>query len=255
MIVGNEAAAGPGGGIYDLGSTTIVNSILVENKPGYISGQGWVGAGIYGTSSTMVINSIVQDNRGFEISGQPVVTYSNIAGNYPGEGNIDTDPLFRDPENDDFHLMAIECGDSLDSPCIDAGDPLIFDAVLDCWHGLGTNRSDMGAYSGNNSGWPTVIEQEEREVVPVPTDCVLLQNYPNPFNSQTAIKYNITQSGTMSLSVYNVLGQRVVTLFEGFRKAGEHSIVWNAAGFSSGMYFVRLEAGGYSRTIKLVLLR
>jgi len=69
-------------------------------------------------------------------------------------GNIDVDPLFRDPANGDFHLMSTACGDPYDSPCIDAGDPSITDDFLDCMYGLGTSISDMGAYGGGCSYVP-----------------------------------------------------------------------------------------------------
>jgi hypothetical protein len=255
IITRNEAADGPGGGIYGWGSTTIANSIIVNNKPGYTPGQGWEGAGIYGTSSTIVTNSIVRENRGFEISGQPIVSYSNIEGGWLGAGNIDEDPLFRDPENEDYHLMATYCGDPYDSPCIDAGRLNILDEVLDCFHGLGTEQSDMGAYGGSNSSWPTAVEEDEGETPHIPKEFVLHQNYPNPFNSETVVSYSLPQSGRVTLSIYNVLGQRVATLFEGIQEIGLHNVVWNAGDFSSGIYFARLEVGGHSKTIKMVLLR
>jgi hypothetical protein len=59
------------------------------------------------------------------------------------------DPLFRDPQVDDFHLQdSLVCGDSLYSPCIDAGSPDILDSLIACHRGLGQARSDMGSYGG-----------------------------------------------------------------------------------------------------------
>ena len=74
-------------------------------------------------------------NQGFEIYvddlSYPTFSFCNIQGGWPGVGNIDIAPLFRDPANGDFHLMSIACGDPFDSPCIDTGDPTIQDIVLD----------------------------------------------------------------------------------------------------------------------------
>ena len=83
-----------------------------------------------------------------EGTSSPVITYCDVEGGWEGDGNIDIDPLFRDSENEDFRLMSTSCGDASNSPCIDAGDPSICDLILDCDHGLGEIRSDMGAYGG-----------------------------------------------------------------------------------------------------------
>jgi hypothetical protein len=283
LISENEALAqrwetANGGGLYSIGAT-IRNSIISNNSASVAEQWGRAyGGGIVCESSnitnciicnncafgvggiwavkesTKIANCIICDNDGGELDGNIIATYSNIPGGWPGEGNIDENPLFRDPENGNYHLMATFCGDSLDSPCIDAGDPGILDDSLGCWHGLGTSRSDMGVYGGNNSGWPTAVEEEGGGEV-MPTDFVLFQNNPNPFNSETRLRFELVNSGKVKIVVYNVLGQELQVLIEGFRKAGEHSVLWDAFGFSSGIYLARLETEGHSQTIKMVLLR
>jgi len=89
----------------------------------------------------------------------------------------------------------------------------------------------------------------------VPANYILLQNYPNPFNSKTLLSYSLVQPAWVVLSVYNVLGQREIILFEGFLNAGEYSTIWDASVFSSGVYLAKLEVGGYSKTIKMVLIK
>ena len=79
--------------------------------------------------------------------------------------------------------------------------------------------------------------------------------YPNPFNLSTTIKFSLPEQGEVTLSVYNLLGQRVATLFEGTPEAGEHTITWDATDFPSGVYFARLETDKHSENIKMVLLR
>ena len=181
----------------------------------------------------------------------PVVEFCDVEGGWPGDGNIHIDPLFRDPDNGDFHLMSTACGDSTDSPCIDAGDPSIFDYLLDCNWGLGGQRSDMGAYGGQ--AIPTDI-REEREP-DIPMACGLLQNYPNPFNASTSLSYMMPRAGPVSISIYNLLGQCVATILEGEQEAGSHSVVWHAEHFPSGVYFAWLDAGEYSQSVKMVLLK
>jgi len=83
----------------------------------------------------------------------------------------------------------------------------------------------------------------------------LADNYPNPFNPATTIVFSIPSRSFVRLKIYDVLGRDVATLLSGELAAGEYSRQWNAAGFSSGVYFYRLEAGGFISVKKLVLLR
>jgi hypothetical protein len=101
------------------------------------------------------------------------------------------------------------------------------------------------------------IEQTsvEEDVATIPDDFRTLRNYPNPFNPITTIEYYLPESADITLSVYNVLGQQVGVLFEGARQSGEHSIIWDASGFRSGVYFARLEMGQRSESIKMLLLK
>jgi len=89
----------------------------------------------------------------------------------------------------------------------------------------------------------------------LPVGLFLGPNYPNPFNSSTSISYSIAASGHASLLVYNIVGQKVATLFSGVQQAGAHKAVWDAAGVPSGVYFARLESGAGSRSIKMVVLK
>ncbi|UCC78957.1 MAG: T9SS type A sorting domain-containing protein [Candidatus Zixiibacteriota bacterium] len=82
-----------------------------------------------------------------------------------------------------------------------------------------------------------------------------LSNYPNPFNAITTIKYYIPNKSEISLSIYNLLGQRVETLFEGVQNPGEHMLTWDASHLPSGIYFARLETGNRSENIKMVFLK
>jgi flagellar hook assembly protein FlgD len=81
------------------------------------------------------------------------------------------------------------------------------------------------------------------------------QNSPNPFNPTTNISFSIVEAGNVSVDVYNVAGQKVDTLVDGFMSAGSHSLVWDASNFSAGVYFYTVETGGLSKTIKMTLLK
>jgi hypothetical protein len=88
----------------------------------------------------------------------------------------------------------------------------------------------------------------------VPTNFALNQNYPNPFNPVTTISFNLPVASEYTLTIYNVTGQ-VVTQFAGEVEAGVVSIEWDASTNASGMYFYKLNAGDFSATKKMVLLK
>ncbi|MBD3169921.1 MAG: T9SS type A sorting domain-containing protein [candidate division Zixibacteria bacterium] len=385
LISGNLIYAnisdGLGGGIYfrDV-SPDMTNNTICSNS-------AYWGGGIYceGASTLQMTNNILwYDNavsQGNELylddEVYPLIDFCNIQDTlWPGEGNISIDPLFRDPCNGDFHLQdSINCADSSYSPCIDAGDPVIKDLLLDCARGLGTLRSDMGAYGGgleqppvavgmiprdtpitvpaggsfmfngvlqNNIDiqmtgdvWVTVFNREYNyshlvevyhdipispnqrivisdiiQQVPVwappgmydyiayagiypsvkidsssfefevatpldngsgswaisgwfedengvesPSEITLLNNYPNPFNATTVVSFDLAESGNVKLEVYNLMGQRVEILVDGFRESGHHNINWDASSYSSGIYFFKLSAWDRSLTKQMTILK
>jgi hypothetical protein len=104
------------------------------------------------------------------------------------------------------------------------------------------------------------VESDGKEAVP--DRFALDQNYPNPFNPITTMRYQLAEASTVSLRVYNALGQEVRTLLMDARKpAGVHTMTWDAkdhAGHavSSGVYLYRLTtSSGYSKTMKMTLLK
>jgi glucuronoarabinoxylan endo-1,4-beta-xylanase len=81
------------------------------------------------------------------------------------------------------------------------------------------------------------------------------QNYPNPFNPTTAISYQLPVASEVSLKVYDLLGREVATLLNERRNAGVHRINFNATNLSSGTYFYRLQAGTFTQTKKMILVK
>ena len=83
----------------------------------------------------------------------------------------------------------------------------------------------------------------------------LEQNYPNPFNPLTTIIYSIAKPGHVTLEVFNILGQKVTTLFEGYRDAGSYSINWDASDQANGIYIAVMKAGGITKTEKMMMVK
>ena len=115
-------------------------------------------------------------------------------------------------------------------------------------------------HENNNKGWaPAVgygsITGIKNEHNTVPDQFTLYQNYPNPFNPESTIKFGLPSSGKASLIVYNILGQEVKTLVNGFLNRGTYAVQFNGAGLASGVYFYRLQTNGFTQTKKMMLMK
>lgn len=96
---------------------------------------------------------------------------------------------------------------------------------------------------------------ERKEETTVPLRYILYQNYPNPFNPTTIIRYSLPQSGTVQLTIYNILGEKVLSLVDAYQKAGERRVRWQANSLPSGIYFCQLKVDGKTITKKLALIK
>lgn len=104
---------------------------------------------------------------------------------------------------------------------------------------------------------PTAVKDRPGQA---PLAYVLEQNYPNPFNPETEIRYGIPKNTRVTLSIYNLAGQLVATLFDGTQVAGTHSVRWNGLDrngqrASSGIYLYKLETPDFVKTNKMVLTK
>ena len=122
-------------------------------------------------------------------------------------------------------------------------------------------NDDEGWIVGGGVGLPGVILHttnggitgvNETNIV---TQFELHQNYPNPFNPSTTIKWQQPGTGLVSLTIYDVLGREIATLFDEELIAGKHETVFDASRFSSGIYFYQLIVGEFIQTKKMILLK
>jgi len=97
------------------------------------------------------------------------------------------------------------------------------------------------------------VAVDTNDLLPVKT--ALNASYPNPFNPSTAINYDLSAEGMVNITVYDALGRTVAELVNGVQNGGSHQITWNAADMASGAYFVRMNAGSYTNTQKLMLVK
>ncbi len=117
------------------------------------------------------------------------------------------------------------------------------------WSMLVSGQSDVASWG------PVVYTAVEGTASTVPEGFALEQNYPNPFNPRTTIQYSLPELSFVTLKVSSLLGEEVVTIVEAMRPAGIHRVLFDASLLVSGVYFYRLEAGGFVETKALVVLR
>ena len=129
-------------------------------------------------------------------------------------------------------------------------------------------KFDVYAYSGNDSTAITGTRQlfVERsgdlntESIGIPKSFVLHPNYPNPFNPVTQIRFEMPYAGNVDLSIYNLLGMKVKTLYTGQKSAGDFSFKWNGKNdnnqsVSGGVYIYKLQSGQQMQMRKMILLK
>ncbi len=258
-----------GGGMYNYGGdATIINATFFGNRAddagggifhSYSSSHGltmtntilWgdtalTGSEIHnhGLAATAVNYSLIQGSGG---SG---AAWDSALG-FDAGGNLDSDPLFAAPTTGDLHLLfgssAINAGDgnNPDLPPTDAdGNPRIAGWTV-----------DLGAYE-----YQATTSGVEDPPDPTYANRSIKAVYPNPFNPAVTIVFELDRVRHVNVSVFDAAGRLVRTLLDVPKPAGEHHVHWDArdrAGraLASGVYLVRVEAGSWSASRKLVLLK
>ena len=89
----------------------------------------------------------------------------------------------------------------------------------------------------------------------LPKEFNLYQNYPNPFNPSTTIQFALPKESFTKLEIFNILGEKVITLVSEMLSPGAYKYKWDAGRYSSGVYFYRITAGNFIQTKKLLLMK
>lgn len=113
--------------------------------------------------------------------------------------------------------------------------------------------SSLGTISPQSGDRILTDLEHEGEIAPL--KFALEQNYPNPFNPATSIQFSLSSNADVSLKIYNMLGEEISVLVDQELKAGIYTFNWDAKGLSSGIYFYKLDAGEFSQTRKMMLLK
>ena len=137
----------------------------------------------------------------------------------------------------------------------------IADYSVSAFDAIGTESRKADSVSikvgKRGQGCPITPKEEwsEDELSQIPDSFQLLSIYPNPFNSQTLIEYGLPEASPVRIDIINISGQVISTVEDRLLPAGYHEIVWDAAGFSSGVYFCRIQAGDFSESRRITLLK
>ena len=102
--------------------------------------------------------------------------------------------------------------------------------------------------------WGTFTNLEKNKN-PIPISKILIKNYPNPFNPETTIEYYITNPGKTSITIYNVLGEIIEIIDNGFHDVGNYKIIFNGRKHPSGVYYYKIKSGDLSEIKSMVLIK
>jgi hypothetical protein len=221
----------------------INNSTLSGNQDG-LNGCNDCGDINFSEGKATIHNTIIWNNNiSQETNASVTATYSDIEGGFTGTGNTDANPLFCDYWSGSWPQLAGNYHLTFLSPAI----------------GKGENGVNMGAFDVGCDIDNSLLSVDELIDV-TPTEYALHDNYPNPFNPTTTLRFDLPEVSDVTLTIYNMLGQKVRTFNMQSTPAGYHSVKWNATNdygdpVGAGVYLYQLQTKDFVKTRKMVLLK
>jgi len=201
-------------------------------------------------------NGMVRDVDGqttMGTSGDGLYYFEGFESDYVFEGKVSLDSLAAQDGFEDARFTPAD------------GVRIIMEPVIHDNDGGGAWEGNVQSSPNNtDNAWQTTAvwsyswisgDVSSVEDAQTPAAYSLSKNYPNPFNPSTIINYEIAQAEHVKLTVFNVLGQEVMTLVNDVQQAGAHEIQFQAGSLASGIYMYRLEAGNFTSTQKMILMK
>ena len=262
-----------------------IDAILGEGTAALNNGSGWVG-GLLNLSGTEGYWFITNEEVSFTYN-PPVEGTARMASPirsvpvefafrqspqqafyFVNNASIDGEPLDKEDliiaYNDDVHVGSrYWYGETTDIPAMgtdgsdiyagycSAGDKITF-KVLDASSGNLIEMVADGETMWNNNGFSIISLSEQRII---PEEISLSSAYPNPFNPVTMISFSVPLEMDVQMVVYDMMGREVSELVNGLHKPGYYEVKWNATQQSSGIYFIKMVAGGQTNMQKLMLVK
>jgi Secretion system C-terminal sorting domain len=240
-----------GGGVFRTAinetSWTEVNTGLTNTEIGVLTvlpAQGGSNASLFAVSSDGVFRTTDNGANWIAVNSglfNPIVTSLGVSGANLFAGTFGSGVFLSTNDGTSWNPV----NDSLSNPFVWA---------------LGASGTDLFAGTWGDGVWrrplnEMVATSSVKSQPDLPAYFYLGQNYPNPFNPTTRITFQIPDVEFVSLKVFDMLGHEVGTLVDEQRQPGAYTVSWDARNLASGMYFYRLNAGSFSQTKKLVVLR
>jgi hypothetical protein len=223
---------------------------LLQFVPTYVPGTiDWANANTFNPTSSLsnidaTVDRISNTPNPYSISGKVLFNgqgldnatiYAKIGNSYKNYGisNGDGNYIVTKLPSGTYTLLVYRMGYATQTLYVTINNSSI--------QNFNINMSNLLANNNNNNNIPEKFE--------------LFQNYPNPFNPATSISFNIPVAGNVKLTVYDLLGRQVAVLVNEKLNAGTFDVNWNADNFSSGVYFYSIEAGNFTETKKMLLIK
>jgi hypothetical protein len=274
VVFNDTIVAGGGGSLFRFG--THYNYSF--NAHSYMQSSSIVAGDFDGDGDRELVTTATSENQLVFLHNQAsfnflpkIIGVNNARGlavlDYDNDGNLDFVTVNRSLDDNG---VTVFLNDGLGN----------FRPEFNCFQGFGSGqplgvvasdfdrdgRTDLAIVSGSDSMFVLynfgggITSVDERPVAQKPTAFRLDQNYPNPFNPTTTIRYEITKPGLVSLTVYNLLGQKIKTLVDAHRPGGSHTVTWDGRDdrgreVSSGVYFYKLETAEFTGVKKMIFLQ
>ncbi len=248
--------------VYNGGSATSGDAFITYLDS---TGSNLLYSTFFGGSSSDAGRGIVyyNDTSVAVVGGTSSTNFPTTTGTYPASGGLDCFiSLFKINTNQlIFSTFYGGTGSEVAYACIKHhSDGIIITGI--CGSGFPTTP-EVGdtSYNGGSDGFiarltlvpDSSASTPERFIQP--SDFALAQNYPNPFNATTTLSYSLPTTSHVDLRLYDITGRHVSTLVQREQRAGTYRVLLDGSRLSSGTYFVRLQAGMFSKTQKIVLLK
>ncbi|HXX64761.1 MAG TPA: carbohydrate-binding protein, partial [Bacteroidota bacterium] len=232
-----QNVSGPGGSTYNSGGQYRNDGVDIEA----CSDAGSIGYNVGWTAAGEFLSYTVQVERGglYDITVRASSGANGGSAKLSWDGTDMASPFMIPPTGGWQAWTSVDLG----SFALDAGT-----------HNLRISMMSAG-FNVNRVIFTLLPSEIGKSHTPAPARFALEQNYPNPFNPATLIRYSIPRASHVKLVVYNLLGEHVRTLVDQEEPSGSYSVRFDASALSSGVYFYRLDAGSYSETRRLTLLR
>ena len=239
---------------------------VVENN--LVITDHWHGISFYGAINCKIINNTVVDND-LAPSPDPWIMIHDHKNGTPSSGvivrnNIATDFSFAGDVTED-HNIEITMNDAsiyFSNPSGGTGNyhPIVSSPAVDAGSSVNAPNIDKDGIarpqgSGFDIGCYEFTETTEVVEENILQSFQLFQNYPNPFNPNTMIGYRLAISSSVTLKVYDALGNEVAVLVNEYKPAGEYEVIFNGSNLPSTIYYYQLIVGNFIQTRKMLLLK